>query len=131
MLYTTAMSRRARSFELWAAIKYLGKEGIGNLVEALCKNAKTFAERLSQLGFTILNDVVYNQVLIQYVDDEMTKCVLEYIQEDRVCWCGPTQWKGNMAIRLSVCSWATTKEDLELCINSFKRGIEYTKKNGK
>lgn len=131
MLYTTAMSRRARSFELWATIKYLGKEGIGTLVEALCKNAKTFAERLAQLGFTILNDVVYNQVLIQYVDDEMTKCVLEYVQEDRVCWCGPTQWKGNMAIRLSVCSWATTKEDLELCIDSFKRGIEYTREKGK
>ena len=47
--------------------------------------------------------------------------------EDRVCWCGQTQWKGNYAIRLSVCSWATTEKDIELCIDSFKRGIEYTK----
>ena len=55
----------------------------------------------------------------------MTKSVLEYVQDDRVCWCGPTKWKGNTAIRLSVCSWATTGEDIELCIESFKRGIAY------
>ena len=131
MLYTTAMSRRARAFELWAAIKYLGKEGIGSLVESLCKNAKYFASLLSQHGFTILNDVVFNQVLIHYKNDQMTSYVLEYVQKEGLCWCGQTQWKGKMAIRLSVCSWTTTATDIEISVESFAKGIDYAMNMGK
>ncbi len=36
MLYAPDMSRRARVVELWATLKYLGKQGVQDLVDRLC-----------------------------------------------------------------------------------------------
>lgn len=128
MSYTTAMSRRARAFELWAAIKYLGAEGIGELVETLCDRARYFADRLSENGFHIINEVVFNQVLVTGRNDAETTDVLKSVQEDGICWCGQTQWKSRKAIRISVCSWATTESDIDLAINSFVKSLHYVRK---
>jgi threonine aldolase len=72
-----------------------------------------FADRLSAAGFTILNDVVLNQVLVSFGSDEETRRVIADIQSDGTCWCGGTQWHGQAAMRISVSSWATTHEDVE------------------
>ena len=64
MMYTPEMSRRARAVELWATLKFLGKSGVEELVDGLCDRARQFAERLDAEGFRILNDVVFNQVLV-------------------------------------------------------------------
>jgi glutamate/tyrosine decarboxylase-like PLP-dependent enzyme len=119
MLYTPEMSRRARAVELWATMKYLGKEGINHLVQSLHERAKQFAEELSSNGFTILNDVVFNQVLVACDNDSETEEVLKDIQEQRVCWCGGSQWFGKKVIRISVCSWVTSSEDVMLSVESF------------
>lgn len=64
MLFSADMSRRGRAFELWSAIKYLGKQGISELVEFLCDTAKYFADELKKHDFDILNEVVFNQILV-------------------------------------------------------------------
>lgn len=119
MYYTPEMSRRARIIELWAVLKYLGKAGVEELVTTLHERAVQFGKDLAAQGFEVLNDVVFNQVLIACEDDEMTDKVLEHLQELRVCWCGGSKWHGRRVIRISVCSWATTSEDVELCVASF------------
>ncbi len=119
MLYTPEMSRRARAVELWATLKYLGKDGVDNLVYGLHQRATQFAKELSEEGFKILNDVVFNQVLVACESDSETEKVLINIQDLRECWCGGSQWFGKRVIRISVCSWSTTSEDVTRSVASF------------
>jgi glutamate/tyrosine decarboxylase-like PLP-dependent enzyme len=119
MLYTPEMSRRARAVELWATIKYLGKQGMDDLVYGLHERAKQFAKELTENGFQILNDVVFNQVLVACDNDSETEETLKNIQELRECWCGGSQWFDKKVIRISVCSWATTEEDVTRSVLSF------------
>ncbi len=52
MLYTPEMSRRARAVELWAALKYLGKEGLDELVYGLHRRAVQMARELAAEGLS-------------------------------------------------------------------------------
>ena len=106
-------SRRARGVELWAALKSLGRSGLRDLIERTCELAQQFTERLRVAGYEILNDVVINQALVSFGSAEKTREVIRRVQEDGTCWCGGTVWQGNTAMRISVSSWATTREDVE------------------
>ncbi len=119
MLYTPEMSRRARSIELWATLKYLGKAGIGQLVDTLCSNAQYFAQRLSDNGFTVVNKVVYNQILVKCDTPKTTQATLNNIQTSGKCWCGGAKWDNEPVIRISICSWQTTHQDLDECVDIF------------
>jgi hypothetical protein len=44
-------------------------------------------------------------------DDATTTAVLAAVQADGRIWCGPTQWAGAPAMRVSVSSWRTTVDD--------------------
>jgi len=113
MTLSLEMSRRARAIQIWATLKSLGKDGINTLVEQLCQHAKLFAELLAQAGFTVDNEVVFNQVLIRLENDQATQTLLERLQHCGELWCGGATWRGNQVIRLSVCSWMTTTQDIE------------------
>ncbi len=119
MLYTPEMSRRARSIELWATLKGFGKSGVGELVDGLCDNARAFAKGLSESGFRVLNNVVFNQVLVACDTPEKTKATLARLQANGICWCGGAVWKQEPVIRISVCSWRTTQADVEACVAAF------------
>ncbi|SHF92865.1 Glutamate or tyrosine decarboxylase [Microbulbifer donghaiensis] len=119
MLLTPEMSRRARVIELWAALKYLGKAGVDELITQLHKRALQIAEELRAENFTILNDVVFNQVLVACDNDTLTNQTMSHIQASGECWAGGANWKGRSVIRVSVCSWATTKEDISRTTRAF------------
>ncbi len=119
MLYTPEMSRRARSIELWVTLKYLGRSGISNLVDQLCEYATYFAERLSEHGFIILNEVVFNQILVKCETADRTNMTLKNIQASGRCWCGGAVWNNEPVIRISVCSWQTTKQDIDESVATF------------
>ena len=121
MLYGPDMSRRARAVELWAVLKFLGKSGVEQLIDGFCRQAARFAERLQQHGFEILNDVVFNQVLVAGGTPGETQTTLANIQRSGVCWCGGTLWQDRPAIRISVCSWATTADDVDVSVEAFVR----------
>lgn len=128
MLYTPEMSRRARGIELWATLKFFGKKGVEELIDGLCERARQFAELLASKGFNILNDITFNQVLVSCDSAEDTKAVLENIQASGECWCGGAVWKGEPVIRISVCSWATTPEDIERSAAAFVKAREMLKR---
>ena len=108
-------SRRARGFPVYAAIRALGSEGIATMVERCCDHATRFAELLgAEPGVEILNDVVLNQVLVRFGDDDaVTRETIANVQEDGTCWLAGTEWRGKGAMRISVSSWRTTVEDVE------------------
>jgi glutamate/tyrosine decarboxylase-like PLP-dependent enzyme len=110
--YTPELSRRARGVDVWAALHTLGREGVADLVERCCHHARRFADELRAAGHEVLNDVVLNQVLVSFGDSTTTRRVIAALQADGTCWCGPTQWQGRTAMRISVSSWATTDDDV-------------------
>jgi glutamate/tyrosine decarboxylase-like PLP-dependent enzyme len=121
MTYTPESSRRARGIEVWAALRSLGRAGLADLIERNCRAAARFAKGLRAAGYEVLNEVVINQVLVSFGDDETTHRVMAAIQADGTCWCGGTIWQGRAAMRISVSSWATTEEDVERSLEAMLR----------
>ena len=110
--YVPESSRRARGIEIWAALRSLGRIGLADLIERTCQHASRFAEGLIAAGYDILNDVVLNQVLVSFGGADITRRVIQRVQQEGTCWCGGTEWQGHVAMRISVSSWATTEEDV-------------------
>ena len=119
--YVPELSRRARGVDVWAALKSLGRSGLAELVDRCCGCAQRFAEGLAGAGFEVLNDVVLNQVLVSFGAPEETLRVIAAIQKDGTCWCGGTVWQGRHAMRISVCSWATTEADVDRSLEAILR----------
>jgi len=115
--YTPELSRRARAMEIWAALHSLGKKGVADLIDRTCSYADKFALRLEENGYTILNDVVINQVLVSFGSSELNEKIISEIQNDGTCWVGGSKWNGSTVMRISVSSWATTDDDVEKSIN--------------
>ena len=119
--YTPELSRRARSVEVWAVLRALGRSGLADLIERDCRHATRFAEGLRAAGFEILNDVVLNQVLVSFGDEETTRRVIAAVKEDGTCWAGVTVWQGRTAMRISVTGWSTTDDDVERSLAAMLR----------
>lgn len=119
MLYSADMSRRARAVELWATLMALGRSGVAGLIEDLQQKAAFFADSLRQAGFSVLNEVCFNQVLVSSGDPQQTKELLKLIQASGECWCGGASWHGDDVIRISVCSYRTTRQDIDRSVQAF------------
>jgi glutamate/tyrosine decarboxylase-like PLP-dependent enzyme len=119
--HTPELSRRARGVEVWAVLRALGRSGLADLVERDCRHAARFAEGLRDAGFEILNEVVLNQVLVSFGDDEATRRVVAAVQDDGTCWAGVTVWQGRTAMRISVSGWSTSEDDVERSLTAMRR----------
>ena len=119
--FTPELSRRARGVDIWMALQTLGRDGVADMIERCCRYARRFAEGFDDAGYEILNDVVLNQVLVAFGDPAQTKRVIDAIQHDGTCWCGVTEWHGRTAMRISVSSWATTDDDVEMSLAAMIR----------
>jgi glutamate/tyrosine decarboxylase-like PLP-dependent enzyme len=119
--FTPELSRRARGIEVWAALHSLGRSGLADLVERTCRHAARFAEGLRAAGYTMLNEVVLNQVLVVFGDAERTRRVIAGIQQDGTCWCGGTIWQEQTAMRISLSSRTTTEADVERSLQAIIR----------
>jgi glutamate/tyrosine decarboxylase-like PLP-dependent enzyme len=113
--WTPEFSRRARGVTVYAALRSLGRRGLAELVDRGCDHAQLMAALLDAAdGVEILNDVVLNQVLVRFSDDdEATNAAIEGVQRDGTCWLSGTTFKGRAAMRISVVGWQTTAEDIE------------------
>lgn len=114
--FTPGMSRKARGVEAYAALYSLGKSGVATLIEKSCNQARLFSNGLQDAGYQILNEVVLNQVLVDF--GKNTNKIIEAIQQERTCWAGGTTWNGKDAMRISVSSWATTDEDVQRSLDA-------------
>ncbi len=124
MDWTPEFSRRARGVAVYAALRSLGRSGVADLVERCCRHARRFAEELAALpGCEILNEVVLNQVLLRFGDDEATGAVLAAVQGSGEAWMSGTAWDGRAAIRISVSNWRTSDEDVTRTVAAFERAL--------
>jgi glutamate/tyrosine decarboxylase-like PLP-dependent enzyme len=126
--FTPELSRRGRGVDVWAALRSLGRQGVAEIIERNCRQAARFAEGLRLAGYRVLNEVVLNQVLVSFGDADATRRVIAAIQADGTCWCGGTLWQDQTAMRISVCSWATTDPDVERCLEAIIRAAKLPSK---
>lgn len=112
-------SRRGRAVPIYAALRSLGTNGVGEMIDRCCRHATRMAERLSaHPQVRILNDVVLNQVMVRFEKpghdaDTLTRAVIAGVQADGTCWLGGTTWHGMAAIRIAVSNWSTTEADID------------------
>ena len=121
-------SRRGRGITVYAALRHLGRDGVESLVDRLCMRARQMAALLRRdPRVTILNDVVLNQVLVRFGnDDELTRRVIAGVKDDGTCWLGGTTWHEMAAMRISVSNWATSEEDISTSAEAILRVLSRT-----
>ena len=120
-------SRRARGFATWAALRELGRSGVAELVDRCCALARRFGEQLAALDHvTVANEVVLNQVLVSFGDDDRTDRVIDLVQRSGECWMGATLWHGRRYMRISVSSFRTTEADVDRSVAAIRAAIVAT-----
>jgi glutamate/tyrosine decarboxylase-like PLP-dependent enzyme len=92
---------------VYAALRYLGRRGVAELVERCCGHATLMASLLREGGLEVLNDVVLNQVLVAATPEHLAR-----VQANGECWLGGTTWRGHHALRVSFSNWSTTEDDV-------------------
>jgi glutamate/tyrosine decarboxylase-like PLP-dependent enzyme len=113
--WTPEFSRRARGVPVYAALRSLGRAGVAEMIDGCCDRAEQIADRLAHAdGVEVLNDVVLNQVLVRFDDDdEATNAVIERTQQDGTCWLSGSTFRGQTVMRVSVVGWSTTADDAD------------------
>jgi glutamate/tyrosine decarboxylase-like PLP-dependent enzyme len=116
------LSRRGRAFTVWAALRSLGRTGVADLVERLCRHASTFAEGLAGIdGATVMNDVVFTQVCVHFGDDERTGRVLDRLLAEGTAWISGSKWHDRRVLRISVSNWSTNEDDVSRTLEAIRR----------
>ncbi|MFG6491907.1 pyridoxal phosphate-dependent decarboxylase family protein [Microbacterium sp. P03] len=119
---TPELSRRGRGVPTWAALRSLGRRGVGDLVDRLHANARLLAARLRDVpGVTVVDDPPYTQVLFHLADDAATRALGAAILADGTAALTGAEWRGRAVLRCSMSSWATTDADIALTIGAIAR----------
>jgi glutamate/tyrosine decarboxylase-like PLP-dependent enzyme len=124
MEWNPEWSRRARGFATYAALRELGRCGVANLVERCCGHAYALVTRIgSQPGAELLCEPIINQGLVRFLDphtgasesdhDRYTDRVIAAIAATGEAFFTGTAWHGKRAMRVSVCNWQTSDQDVE------------------
>ena len=122
-------SRRARGFSTYAALRQLGREGVAELIDRCCHHAHELVMGIGELpGAEVLWEPITNQGLVRFLDpsseqnhDRRTDEVIAAIVASGEAFFGGTTWRGKRAMRVSVCNWRTSPEDVQRSINSVAR----------
>ncbi len=127
MNWNPEWSRRGRGFAAYAAIQALGRSGIAAMVDRCCDLAAAMVDGLASLpGVEVLARPVINQALVRFVSpdglhDARTDAVIRAIQDTGIAWFGGATWRGQRAMRISVCNWRTDAEDVRMTLDAVRR----------
>lgn len=118
---TPELSRRARGVPAWAAMRSLGRHGIRDLIDGLHENAVAMATGLAAIdGLRVLNDVDYTQVMFRLDEDEDTRRLGRAVLDEGTAALTGAEWRGHAALRCSMSSWATTREDIDRTVTAIR-----------
>jgi len=122
-------SRRARGFPAYAALRQLGRAGIADLIERCCRHAYAIVTGIGELpGAEVLWKPEINQGLVRFLDqragateedhDRRTDEVIAAILKTGEVFFGGTTWRGRRAMRVSVCNWQTSEQDVDRVVKA-------------
>jgi glutamate/tyrosine decarboxylase-like PLP-dependent enzyme len=128
-------SRRARAFPAYAALRQLGRDGLAAMIERCCRHASAIVARIGELpGAELLWKPVINQGLVRFLDqkagaseadhDRRTDEVIAAILKTGEAFFGGTTWRGRRAMRVSVCNWQTSEDDVERVVKAVARVLQ-------
>jgi glutamate/tyrosine decarboxylase-like PLP-dependent enzyme len=133
-------SRRARGFPTYAALRQLGRKGIAALVEQCCEHAHSLVARIGSLpGAEVLAEPIINQGLVRFLDprpgatqadhDRHTDQVIAAVAASGEAFFSGTSWRGQRAMRVSVCNWQTSDADVQRTVDAVARVLQEMKSN--
>ncbi|HEY2357318.1 MAG TPA: pyridoxal-dependent decarboxylase [Phenylobacterium sp.] len=127
-------SRRARGFAVYAALRELGREGLADLVERTCSHAQAIVAGVGALpGALLVAEPVLNQGLVRFLSsapgateadhDRRTDEVIAAINATGEAFFGGVTWRGRRCMRVSVCNWRTSEEDVARAVAAAKAAL--------
>jgi glutamate/tyrosine decarboxylase-like PLP-dependent enzyme len=118
-------SRRARAMPTYAVLRSLGRAGVAALIESCCDHAQALVRGLGALpGVKVLAWPSINQALVRFGDDARTDAVVDAIQRDGEAFFGATTWRGQRAMRISVCDWRTDAQAVDRAIKAVEKAMK-------
>jgi glutamate/tyrosine decarboxylase-like PLP-dependent enzyme len=130
--WSPEFSRRARGVPVYAALRSLGRAGLADLVDRGCDLAARMADGLAQAdGVEVLNEVVLNQVLVRFDDDDaVTDAVIDGVQRDGTCWLSGSTFGDRRVMRISIVGWQTSERDADLSVAAILAAVRDARKTG-
>jgi glutamate/tyrosine decarboxylase-like PLP-dependent enzyme len=128
-------SRRARGFATYAALRELGRSGVAGLVDRCCEHAHALVVRIGSLpSAEVLWEPTLNQGLVRFLDqrpgavdadhDARTEQVMAGILKSGEAFFTGTTWRGRRVMRVSVCNWQTSADDVERIVRAVAGVLE-------
>jgi aromatic-L-amino-acid decarboxylase len=129
--WTPDFSRRARGFAVYAALRELGRRGVGQLIDRCCEHAAALARGIAALpGAELVSAPTLNQGLVRFLDgrpgageadhDRATDAVIAAINDGGEAFFSGTTWRGRRAMRISVCNWRTDSADVSRSVSAIE-----------
>ncbi len=128
-------SRRGRGVATYAALRQLGKDGVADLVERSCRHARSLVARIGRLpGVEVVWEPRINQGLVRFLDtrpdatetrhDQRTDAVIAEIEATGEAFFSGTTWRGRRCMRVSVCNWQTSEQDVARAVAAVANMLE-------
>lgn len=135
MDWNPEFSRRARSFATYAALRELGRKGVAELIDRCCDACHALATRIGELpGAELLAEPQINQGVVRFLspaanasaDDHnhFTDRVTAAILAAGEALFSNTTWRSHRAMRISVCNWQTSTEDVDRVVSAVAGALE-------
>jgi glutamate/tyrosine decarboxylase-like PLP-dependent enzyme len=128
-------SRRGRGFPTYAALRQLGRNGVADLIERTCDHAHALVTGIGSLeGAEIVWEPQINQGMVRFLDprqgataadhDVFTDRIMAEILASGEAFFTGTTWRGRRAMRVSVCNWQTSANDVDRVIASVTKILQ-------
>jgi glutamate/tyrosine decarboxylase-like PLP-dependent enzyme len=124
-------SRRGRGFPVYAAMRALGRSGIAEIVDRCCAHAERLVGGIGRLPEAeVVVAPTINQGLVRFLSrdgdhDGFTDEVIRRIQAKGVAWFGGATWRGMRVMRVSVCNWRTTQNDIDRTLAAIREALAH------
>ncbi|SLN13056.1 L-2,4-diaminobutyrate decarboxylase [Roseovarius albus] len=118
-------SRSARGIPFWAVLRSLGRTGIADMIERHCALAEYVADALAEAGYNILTPPVLNQVLFTFGTGAEAAQIQSLVAANAKVWFGMTVWNQTPAMRISISSWRTDTQDVDLLISELAAAVQF------
>jgi len=95
--------------------------GADNGRSAYVQTAPIISYRPFNISHCLLNDVALNQVLVRFrprngddaATDDLTQKVIARVQDEGTCWVGGTNWRGQVAMLVSIFELVNHADDID------------------
>ena len=110
---------------VYAALRSLGRDGIAELVERCSALCVRLVEGIGALdGAEVVVAPEINQGLVRFGDDARTDAMVAALQAEGTSWFGAATWNDVRVMRVSVCNWRTSADDVDRTVAAVGRVLQ-------